>query len=144
MWCAFQQCDLPASSRYGLRGEFLWGGLNSSLSSFPPPLPSILAEHKQLAGLCATCTTCLPQCCSQVTISRGQRLRGIVERRLLCVPVVSMVHTHTSMGSGAQQCSWEKVKKSNGELSCLYEEGGYHPEQDKLWLHKDMFLVCLL
>lgn len=51
MWCAFQQRDLPASSRYGLRGEFLWGGLNSSLSSHPPPLPSILAEHKQLAGL---------------------------------------------------------------------------------------------
>lgn len=53
VWCAFQQRDLPVSSRYGLRGEFLWGGLNSSLSSFPPPLPSILAEHKQLAGLAA-------------------------------------------------------------------------------------------
>lgn len=79
VWCAFQQRDLPASSRYGLRGEFLWGGLNSSLSSFPPPLPSILAEHKQLAGLYSTCTTCLPQCCSQVTISQGQRLRGIAE-----------------------------------------------------------------
>lgn len=38
VWCAFQQHDLPASSRYGLRGEFLWGGLNSCLSSFPPPL----------------------------------------------------------------------------------------------------------
>lgn len=53
VWYAFQQHDLPASSRYGLRGEFLWGGLNSSLSSLPLllPLPSILAEHKQLAGL---------------------------------------------------------------------------------------------
>lgn len=91
VWCAFQQRDLPASSRYGLRGEFLWGGLNSSLSSFPPPLPSILAEHKQLAGLYSTCTTCLPQCCSQVTISQGQRLRGIVELGFLCVPLANIV-----------------------------------------------------
>lgn len=53
VWCALQQHDLPASSWYGLRGEFLWGGLNSSLSSFPPPLPVILAELKQLAGLCS-------------------------------------------------------------------------------------------
>ena len=95
VWCAFQQRDLPASSRYGLRGEFLWGGLNSSLSSFPPPLPSILAEHKQLAGLCSSYTTCLPQCSSQVTISQGQRLRGIVEHRFLCVPVASIVHRGT-------------------------------------------------
>lgn len=95
VWCAFQQHDLPVSSRYGLRGEFLWGGLNSSLSSFPPPLPSILAEHKQLAGLYSTCTTCLPQCCSQVTISQGQRLRGIVELGFLCVPLANIVYTGT-------------------------------------------------
>ena len=94
VWCAFQQHDLPVSSRYGLRGEFLWGGLNSSLSSFPPPLPSILAEHKQLAGLCSAYTSCMPQCCSQVTISQGQRLRGIAEHGFLYVPQAN-VHIGT-------------------------------------------------
>lgn len=95
VWCAFQQHDLPVSSRYGLRGEFLWGGLNSSLSSFPPPLPSILAEHKQLAGLCSAYTSCMPQCCSQVTISQGQRLRGIAEHGFLRVPLANVVHIGT-------------------------------------------------
>lgn len=106
VWCAFQQRDLPASSRYGLRGEFLWGGLNSSLSSFPPPLPSILAEHKQLAGLYSTCTTCLPQCRSQVTISQGQRLRGIVELGFVCAPLADTANTGT--GNGAHGIAWRK------------------------------------
>lgn len=110
VWCAFQQRDLPVSSRYGLRGEFLWGGLNSSLSSFPPPLPSILAEHKQLAGLYSTCTACLPQLSSQVTISQGQRLRGIVELGFLCVPLANIVHAGTensAHGIAGRKKEWE-------------------------------------
>lgn len=115
VWCAFQQRDLPVSSRYGLRGEFLWGGLNSSLSSFPPPLPSILAEHKQLAGLYSTCTTCLPQCSSQVTISQGQRLRGIVELRFLCVPLANIVHTgiwNSAHSIAGRKKEWETERAS--------------------------------
>lgn len=120
VWCAFKQRDLPVSSRYGLRGEFLWGGLNSSLSSFPPPVPSILAEHKQLAGLCSACT-CLPQCCSQVTISQGQRLRGIVELRFLCVPLANIVHTGT--GNSAHSIAGRKKDWETGRASWLGREG---------------------
>lgn len=119
VWCAFQQRDLPVSSRYGLRGEFLWGGLNSSLSSFPPPLPSILAEHKQLAGLCSACTTCLPQWCSQVTISQGQRLRGIVELRFLCVPLANIVHIGTE--NSAQSIAGRQSERQRVGL----EDRGY-------------------
>lgn len=100
VWCAFQLHDLPASSRYGLRGEFLWGGLNSSLSSFPPPLPSILAEHKQLAGLCSASPPYLPQCCSQVTISQGQRLRGLQSTGSLCSSGKCCAYRHR------KQCPW--------------------------------------
>ncbi len=122
VWCAFQQRDLPVSSRYGLRGEFLWGGLNSSLSSFPPPLPSILAEHKQLAGLYSTCTTCLPQCSSQVTISQGQRLRGIVELRFLCVPLGKhCAHRHRKQ---CPQYRWEKERVRDRESELARKRGG--------------------
>lgn len=124
VWCAFQQRDLPASSRYGLRGEFLWGGLNSSLSSFPPPLPSILAEHKQLAGLCSTCSACLPQCYSQVTIREGQRLRGIVEHGFLCVPVANVARTGT--GNSARSIAGRKGERERVSWlsrECVIEDG---------------------
>lgn len=124
VWCAFQQRDLPVSSRYGLRGEFLWGGLNSSLSSIPPPLPSILAEHKQLAGLCSACTTCLPQCCSQVTISQGQRLRGIVELRFLCVPLAIIVRTGTE--NSAHSIAGRQSESQRERVGS--EERGYQNE----------------
>ena len=64
VWCAFQQRDLPASSRYGLRGESLWGGLNSSLSSSPslppPPPPPLLARGAPTACRLLLLRTALP------------------------------------------------------------------------------------
>lgn len=134
VWCAFQQHDLPASSRYGLRGEFLWGGLNSSLSSFPPPLPSILAEHKQLAGLYSTCTTCLPLCRSQVTISQGQRLRGIVELGFVCAPLANAANT----GTGNSAHSVAGRKKEWETVSWFSKEGDVKKNKTHAGSHQDM------
>lgn len=148
VWCAFEQRDLPASSRYGLRGEFLWGGLNSSLSPLPPPRPSILAEHKQLAGLCSTLTTCLPQCCSQVTISQGQRLRGIVELRFLCVSLANIMHTSTgnsahSIAGRKSEAQSELAGKGGRRVSKRTRPRQSSPHQEGLTVYVRMLLVLL-
>lgn len=121
VWCAFQQRDLPVSSRYGLRGEFLWGGLNSSLSSFPPPLPSILAEHKQLAGLYSTCTACF----ATALLTGNNKPRSKVKRDCGARILVRSSGKHCARRHG-KQCPTVWLRDTERESELAWKtEGGY-------------------
>lgn len=76
------------------------GGIKQ-LPLFLPSSPALHTWRTQTARRAVqyTCTTCLPQRCSQVTISQGQRLRGIVELRFECVPLANIVRTGTGMSA---------------------------------------------
>lgn len=82
------------------------GGIKQ-LPLFLPSSPAFHTCTAQTACRAVQCTcTCLPQRCSQVTISQGQRLRGIVEHGFMCVPVASSVCT--GMGNSAHSVAGRK------------------------------------
>ena len=72
----------------------------------------------------------MPQRCSQVTISQGQRLRGIVELTFLCVPLANTEHIGT-------ENSAHSIAGRQSEQVGL-EDKGYQKEQDQGWFHEDM------